>query len=288
MYEKSVIIKRRRSSVSKGRMATLQDAVLMEIGFRLHYLIPVSEELFRAMEFVVAEPFVTLSAFAEVMEEFVGRQGVLLEKFRELIAGFLGVDCLFLLPFEEEGWESFTGHETLIMLEELEYYEVVKEMGRAVNRLDVALLQIKEWQSKREAEHFVVNEGLETVMLVGWSENEVRKLHDSVYNDAGDVLKFKEVVGAYVRLVGKTNNNRIELLRKDRRTVFEETINIISTSTMWDFRESMEFGGGKDPRNFIGNMFCTWPYGDLHTSLERSFAYGTEELDRVTEDESAK
>jgi hypothetical protein len=46
----------------------------------------------------------------------------------------------------------------------------------------------------------------------------------------------------------------------------------------------MEFGDGKDPRKFIGNMFCTWPYGDLNMSLERSFAYGTEELNCIAKD----
>jgi hypothetical protein len=181
-------------------MATLQDAVLMEIGFRLHYLVPASEELFRAMEFIVAEPFVRLSAFAEIMEEFEERQNVSLDKFWSLIAGFLGIESLFLLPFEEDGWESFVGHGTQVIFEELEYYEAVKKMGKAVNRLDLALLQIKEWQNERVTEHFVVNGELETVMLVGWSENEVRKLHDSVYKKAGDVLEFKDIIGPYVRL----------------------------------------------------------------------------------------
>jgi hypothetical protein len=285
MYGKGVIIKRHESSVSfNGRMTTLQDAVLMEIGFRLHYLIPVSEELFRAMEFIVAEPFVTLNAFAEIMMEFEERQNVLLDKFRNLIAGFLGIENLFLLPFEEDGWESFVGHEAQVVFEDLEYYEAVKEMGKAVHRLDLALLQIKAWQNERVTEQFVVTEGLETVMFVGWSENEVRKLRDSVYKQAGDVLEFKEIIGPYVRLAEKNNNGWIEGLRKERTTVLEDTINTIARSTMWDFRESMEFGDGKDPRNFIGNMFCTWPYGDLNVSLERSFAYGTEELDRITED----
>jgi hypothetical protein len=119
---------------------------------------------------------------------------VLLDKFQNLIAGFLGIENLFLLPFEEDGWESFVGHETQVIFEDLEYYEAVKEMGKAVNRLDLALLQIKGWQNERVTELFVVNEGLEIVMFVGWSENKVRNLRDSVYKQAGDVLEFKEIL----------------------------------------------------------------------------------------------
>jgi hypothetical protein len=55
---------------------------------------------------------------------------VLLDKFRSLITGFLGIESLFLLPFEEDGWESFVGHETQVIFKELEYYEAVKEMEK--------------------------------------------------------------------------------------------------------------------------------------------------------------